>query len=70
MITVAMAMSWPLPLTLLVLPVLVTSFTLDGGTMVQLAGPSPDTGTMLGWAMVHQGGDLYVGAPGDTGTGG
>ena len=62
-------MSWPLHLTLLVLPVLVTSFTLDGGTMVPLAGPSPDTGTMLGWAMVHQGGDLYVGAPRDTGTG-
>ena len=61
-------MSWLLHLSLL-MPVLVTSFTLDSRTMVQLAGPSPDTGTMLGWAMVHQGGDLYVGAPGDTGTG-
>ena len=62
-------MSLPLHLTLLVLPVLVTSFTLDSRTMVQLAGPSPDTETMFGWAMVHQGRDLYVGAPGDTGTG-
>jgi len=63
-------MFWPLHLSLLVLPVLVTSFTLDSGTMVQLAEPSPDTGTMFSWAMVHQGGDLYVGAPGETGTAG